>query len=151
MFLYKKITNLKKWWFGIWRLESVPALWLGIMDIIAVPAIVTNTNTIFHTISFSDFRRKNQMHGTLPATKSIKFFFAKSKKNPHWGDFYKIMTIFSWEFQWTFLDFPGLLRLSYIVPQKIQTNFLFHPCILQLVRHSVQVLRPQSPRAHPCH
>ena len=98
----------------------------------------------------SPFWMKNQIHGTLLA-KSIKFFSAKSKKNPHWGDFYKIMTIFSWEFQWTFLDFPGLLRLSYIVPQKIQTNFLFHPCILRLVTHSVQVLRPQSPRAHPCH
>jgi hypothetical protein len=38
------------------------------MDIIAIPAIVTNKN---------------------------KFFSEKSKKNPHWGDFYKIMTIFS--------------------------------------------------------
>lgn len=37
---------------------------------------------------------KNQMYGTLPE-KSIKFFSEKSKKNPHWGDFYKIMTIFS--------------------------------------------------------
>ena len=35
---------------------------------IAIPAIVTNKN---------------------------KFFFEKSKKNPHWGDFYKIMPIFS--------------------------------------------------------
>ena len=64
----KKITNLNKWWFGIWRLESVPALGFGIMDIIAILAIVTNKN---------------------------KFFSEKSKKNPHWGDFYKIMTIFS--------------------------------------------------------
>lgn len=42
-------------------LIAIPALWLGIMDIIAVPAIVINKNTIFHTISFQN-EKSNAWH-----------------------------------------------------------------------------------------
>jgi hypothetical protein len=40
---------------------TIPALWFRIMDIIAVPAIVTNENTIFHTISFLN-EKSNAWH-----------------------------------------------------------------------------------------
>ena len=73
-----------------------------------------------------------------------KFFPHKVKeKSPSREIFEKIMIIFSWEFRWTFLDFPGLLRLSYTALQKIQTNFLFRLCILPLAKHFARALRPQ--------